>query len=138
VKMNKTTEKIKIDLRNSNKQKLILHLHKRENNGYDTKNDVYLPNAENDFSDIKITSDDGSVLPYRVKYKGELDIIADSRLTNNPNGKILSDSNNRMIATYLNYLSVSEDGGSTWQRIQALSSFVKPVAVCISKEDTLF
>ena len=128
-----------IILRSSEKQKLILHLHKRENDGFDTKNDVYLPNAEKYFSDIRITNEDGKVLTYRKTfYTEDFDVIADSRLGLRSNSFIYTDSNNRMINTHQRKISISVDEGKTWEPIPALSALDNAGVTLVSHDDTLF
>ena len=75
------------------KQKLLLTLHKRSNNGYDTDYSAFLPNARNDFSDVRVTSN-GKTLPFMFLFRGNIDIISDSRIAKPMDSLILFDGTN--------------------------------------------
>ena len=70
-------DELVIPLTHPRKQKLILHLHKRDKeDGFGTFNNAYLPNAKDDFSDVRIMTDSGVVLPYRTTYYApDFDIV---------------------------------------------------------------
>ena len=110
-----------INLKNSGKQKLILHLHKRANDGYDTVNDVYLPNAQNDFSDVRITTDSGKTLKYQTVYSGNIDVISDSRIGNS-DVSFLSDGSGNIYIQRGGYVVKSTDAGKTWSKITSINS----------------
>lgn len=110
-----------INLKNSGKQKLILHLHKRANDGYDTVNDVYLPNAQNDFSDVRITTDSGKTLKYQTVYSGNIDVISDSRLGNS-DVSFLADGAGNIYIQKQGYVVKSTDAGKTWTKITSINS----------------
>jgi len=126
-----------IAVKNAGRQKMILHLHKRANNGYDTANDVYLPNAENDFSDVRIKTDNGEILPYHVVYKGNIDIIPDKRLGIDVSSEMFTDSNKNMIVDINGRISKSEDNGFTWETIPALEMIAPNVAM-VTSDDIIF
>lgn len=109
-----------IQLKKSGKQKFILHLHKRENDGYDTVNDVYLPNARNDFSDVRITTNTGKTLKYQTVYTGNIDVISDSRLGNSDVSFLADGSGNIYIARN-DYVVKSTDAGKTWTKITSIN-----------------
>ena len=136
LKMDKESDREVIDLKNTtSKQKLILHLHKRQNEGYNIINDAYLPNAEDDFSDVKITSDDGVVLPYRISHVSkDYDVVADSRLNAR---ETFVNSEGTLLGFESNYIAESTDKGKTWTRIPALSEFHNPNITLVTLEDTL-
>lgn len=119
-----------ITLKKNEKQKLILHLHKRENDGYDTANDVYLPNAQNDFSDVRITTDAGETLKYQTVYSGNIDVISDSRLGNSDVSFLSDDSGNLYVER--NYsVYKSTDAGKSWSKISGITESVENVTyVC--------
>ena len=110
-----------INLKNSGKQKLILHLHKRENDGYDTINDVYLPNAQSDFSDVRITTDSGKTLKYQTVYSGNIDVISDSRLGNS-DVSFLADGAGNIYIQKQGYVVKSTDAGKTWTKITSINT----------------
>lgn len=116
----RTQDQQTIQLKKSGKQKFILHLHKRENDGYDTVNDVYLPNARNDFSDVRITTNTGKTLKYQTVYTGNIDVISDSRLGNSDVSFLADGSGNIYIARD-NYVVKSTDAGKTWTRITSIN-----------------
>lgn len=110
-----------INLKNSGKQKLILHLHKRANDGYDTVNDAYLPNAQNDFSDVRITTDSGETLKYQTVYCGNIDVISDSRLGNS-DVSFLADGAGNIYIQKQGYVVKSTDAGKTWTKITSINT----------------
>ena len=125
-----------ITLKKNEKQKLILHLHKRENDGYDTINDVYLPNAQNDFSDVRITTDTGKVLKYQTVYSGNIDVISDSRLGNS-DVSFLSDDNGNLYIGRDRGVYKSTDAGKTWSKIGGITESVVHVTY-VCGDGTLF
>ena len=126
-----------VSVKNPSKQKMLLHLHKRVNDGYDTANDVYLPYAENNFSDVRIKADNGEMLPYHVVYKGNIDIIPDKRLGVNHNGRVFADSNKNMITSKDGNVSRSSDNGVTWEKLLALN-ISSPIVVNVTSGDVIF
>lgn len=125
-----------INLKKNENQKLILHLHKRENDGYDTTNDVYLPNAQNDFSDVRITTDTGKVLKYQTVYSGNIDVISDSRIGNS-DVSFLSDGNGYLYIERNNAIHKSTDAGKTWEKITSISQSVEYVSF-VCNDGTIF
>lgn len=129
-----------IGLKNNEKQKLILHLHKRENDGYDIVNDVYLPNAQNDFSDVRITTDSGETLKYQTVYSGNIDVISDSRLGNS-DVSFLADGAGNIYIQRQGHVVKSTDAGKTWTKITSintqLSSSVNQLSY-VCEDGTLF
>lgn len=129
-----------INLKSNKKQKLILHLHKRENDGYDTVNDVYLPNAQNDFSDVRITTDSGETLKYQTVYCGNIDVISDSRLGNS-DVSFLADGAGNIYIQKQGHVVKSTDAGKTWTKITSintqLSSSVNQLSY-VCEDGTLF
>jgi hypothetical protein len=127
-----------VPVKNTGKQKMILHLHKRANAGYDTANDVYLPDAENDFSDVRIKTVGGKILPHHVVYKGNIDIIADKRLGMNHLGKVFTDSLKNMINSVGGYVKRSSDNGVTWETLQGLQAITNPYVVNVINDVIFF
>lgn len=125
-----------ITLKKNAKQKLILHLHKRENDGYDTVNDVYLPNAQNDFSDVRVTTDTGKVLKYQTVYSGNIDVISDSRIGNS-SVSFLSDGDGNLYIGRSNNVCKSTDAGKTWSKIEGITEKVVHLAY-VCGDGTLF
>lgn len=125
-----------INLKKNGKQKLILHLHKRENDGYDTVNDVYLPNARNDFSDVRIITDTGKVLKYQTVYSGNIDVISDSRLGNSE-VSFLSDDSGYLYIARNGGVYKSTDAGKTWSKISSITQSVVYVSF-VCGDGTLF
>ena len=137
-KDDKISIRSEINLRKTDKQKMILHLHKRNNNGYDTKNDVYLPNAEDDFSDVKIMTDDGTPLAYRTMfYADDFDVVADARLGINNGSKTLVNSRGTIFQTVGAVMCTSEDMGATWQPIESIT-VPSPTLNLITDDDTMY
>ncbi|WP_419893286.1 WD40/YVTN/BNR-like repeat-containing protein [Oceanobacillus kimchii] len=136
----KETDTVTINLASMNEQKLLLHLHKRDNDGFDTVNDAYLPNAEDDFSDIQIKSDNGEVLPYRVLfYSNQLDIVADTRLGLNHNtSMVLKNSYGEWITKHLGNLKKSTDEGKSWSILSTFSEMRNPRLTLIADDDTMY
>ena len=130
-----------INLKNSGKQKLILHLHKRANDGYDTVNDAYLPNAQNDFSDVRITTDSGETLKYQTVYCGNIDVISDSRLGNS-DVSFLADGAGNIYIQKQGYVVKSTDAGKTWTKITSINTQLSPSLVnqlsYVCEDGTLF
>lgn len=132
-----STQRISFTATNARKQ--ILHLHKRANNGFDQGNNAYLPNAQSDFSDIRVIADNGEYLPYYFVYRGNVDILQDSRLGLNSNSNICQNSHGTLIAMVDTVIKQSDDNGETWTAIAALASFsARPRVLYISDSDTLF
>lgn len=125
-----------INLKKHGKQKLILHLHKRANDGYDTVNDVYLPNAQTDFSDVRITTDTGKVLKYHTVYSGNVDVLSDSRIGNSDVSFLSDDAGNIYIGRSGGVYK-STDAGKTWSKIAGITESVVHVAY-VCGDGTLF
>jgi photosystem II stability/assembly factor-like uncharacterized protein len=125
-----------INLKKTEKQKLILHLHKRENDGYDTTNDVYLPDAQNDFSDVRITTDSGETLKYQTIYSGNIDVISDNRLGNS-DVDFLSDNNGYLYVERDCAIYKSTDAGKTWSKISSIIGSIQHV-IFVCGDGTLF
>lgn len=123
-----------------NAQKLILHLHKREKQvGFGTINDAYLPNAKDDFSDVRITDETGKVLPYRVIHRADdFDIVPyDWTRKWTISSPTFTDSEGRMYQAD-ECIRVSTDKGNTWTNLPALTSFKAPTINLVAQDDTLY
>ena len=140
LRLNKTLDSQSIQISNSSKdQKLILHLHKRENDGYETVNDVFLPNAEDDFSDVKIIDSAGNALSYNVRYYADdFDVVADSRLGMDNRSKTLVNSRGTLFQTVDSRLSTSDDNGKTWTPVPLFNDILGAYFNFISKDDTIY
>lgn len=125
-----------VNLKNSGAQKLVLHLHKRENDGYDTDNDVFLPNALTDFSDVRITADNGNMLPYHVVYAGNIDIVSDSRMIKSV-CEYQVDSQGAVYVAYNSHIHKSSDAGVTWEQVASIKMPVHRLTL-IDSQDTMF
>lgn len=118
---------------NGEKCRFILGLHKCENNkGYLALNDVYLPHAKNDFSDVRIKDDKGNYLPYDVIFSGNIDILPDDRL---PDQIVHVDSSKNMygrIRGSVDRIKMSSDGGYNWSEVNVFNDLSRPVVAWIS------
>lgn len=132
-----TTKTININTVGGHRE--ILRLHKRQGTDYQAlETDVFLPDAADDFSDVRITDQNGNALPYDVLYSGDIDVIPDQNLPINPSGKIFQNSNGDWI-TYKSSsgISKSSDYGKTWQKIGSLPT--KSSIVCfVTSDDVIF
>lgn len=97
--------------------KVILHLHKRKTEGAGTVNDVYLPFASSDFSDVRVKA--GSIdIPYMLMNRIDgIDIIQDDRLGRNSSGQVLQNSDGEWYVGFENAVKKSTDGGKTWTNV---------------------
>lgn len=97
--------------------KVILHLHKRKTEGAGTANDVYLPFASSDFSDVRVKA--GSIdIPYMLMSRIDgIDIIQDDRLGRNSSGQVLQNSDGEWYVGFGNAVKKSTDGGKTWTNV---------------------
>ena len=123
-----------------NAQKMLLHLHKREKEvGFGAINDAYLPNAKNDFSDVRITDDNGKVLPYRVIHRADDFDIVPYNWTRKWTmaSPTFTDSEGRMYQAD-ECIRVSTDKGNTWTNLPALTSFKAPTINLVAQDDTLY
>ena len=130
-----------IDLKSSSQQKLILHLHTRVDDGYDSENDVFLPNAKSDFSDIRITDDKGTILPYKTTFKTDkFDIVGDYRLGTRLryNHTYLINSLGEVFSTHEGRIRKSLNGGKTWTTLTGLASFFNVRLNLIAQDDSLY
>lgn len=142
-KNGKVSSQQTITLKNPDRHKLILHLHDYANTGFDTQNDVFLPHAESDFSDVRIKTAAGDILPYHVTYKGNIDIVADSRLGQNrpkifinSNGDYITGTRGNNDNTGLIYKS--SDKGVTWETLISTGLLRKTDIVYIDANDVLY
>lgn len=118
----------------SNK-KVVINLHRRANSNYDTYNDAYLPNAEKDFSDIRVKSNTGEYLPFYPIYKGNIDIIQDSSLPKE--SLIYADSSNILYGTKEGKIVKSTDS-ITWSKISVFEDLKAPVLAYIDDQNNMF
>lgn len=109
----RSSQKIKV----KGESKVILHLHKRKTEGAGTVNDVYLPFAASDFSDVRVKV--GSIdIPYMLTSRIDgIDIIQDDRLGRNSSGQVLQNSDGEWYVGFGNAVKKSIDGGKTWANI---------------------
>jgi hypothetical protein len=127
-----------VPLKDTREQKLILHIHRYKNNGYDTTNDVFLPNATKDFNDLRITDNKGNILPYFINRISDVDFVEDSRLTTQEAEAIFKDSHGNLIAHKKNLgICQSDDNGETWTPIEAFKNFGDPSIMAMNPDDSL-
>ena len=130
-----------VNLNSNERQKLILHLHTREDDGNDSENDVFLPNAKPDFSDIRITDNNGNALQYHTAFKTDkFDIVGDYRLGTRGryNHTYLENSKGEIITVHEGRIRKSTDGGKTWSTLVGLASFWNVRLNLVTQDDTLF
>ena len=131
-------ERKTLRLKNANGGKYLIALHHKANNGaYEEENDVFLPSARKDFSDVRISAN-GETLSQRVLYCGNFDVLktqSTSRLT----GRIHTYNGVFYCGGIYGGVYSSTDG-NTWNKIAALSDgLVDETQVClISKKGTMF
>lgn len=102
-------------LKQKGKQKLLLGLHKCVNNGeYNTENDAYLPNARNDFSDVRVYDDKGRTLPFSIVHKGNYELLSKKSM-NGVLSPIHADNSGAWYCVNNGKISKSVDGGDSWQ-----------------------
>jgi len=129
-----------IPLTKTDEQKMILHLHKRpKEEGFGTTNNAYLPNAKDNFSDVRITADNGEVLPYRVIYKtNDFDIVPyDWTRTSSKASATFKDSKGDLYQSD-GSIRKSIDKGNTWTELPAFSEMRNPSFNLIAKDDTMY
>ena len=135
LKSGATVDSQTVTLKNTSKQKLILHLHRYANSGFDTVNDVFLPNAKKNFSDIRITDNRGNALPYFINKISDLDIVEDSRVHVNGDNVMLKDSQGNLITVKGGTIHISSDNGESWDWPRGLTGCKRVVA--INPDDSL-
>lgn len=140
IKNGSTQDTVIVNLRNTNKKKLILNLHKRTDTGTAQSNDVFLPNARNDFSDVRIFCNE-EMLPYKVIATGNYDIIPASEFGNDVTGEVLQNSHGTLftVSSISSWKpSISDDNGKTWNALSDIESgLVNGIIVSITQNDTL-
>ena len=131
-------EKKTLRLKNANGGKYLIALHRKENNGsYQEENDVFLPSARKDFSDVRISAN-GDTLSQRVLYCGNFDVLK-TQSTSMLTGRIHS-YNGVFYCGGINGGVYSSTDGNTWNEIAALSNGLGyGTQVClISSKGTMF
>lgn len=131
-------EKKTLRLKNANGGKYLIALHRKENNGsYQGENDVFLPSARKDFSDVRISAA-GDTLSQRVLYCGNFDVLK-TQSTSMLIGRIHS-YNGVFYCGGVNGGVYSSSDGFTWNKIAALSDGLGySTCVClISSKGTMF
>ena len=130
--------------------KTILRLHKRRNEGFGAVNDVYLPLASSDFSDVRVKANNIDI-PYIMRGRIDgIDILQDTRLIANPTGRIFQNSEGSLFVGHpgnpdLSYCGIykSDDFGDTWKRLEELYEatelkYKQIIVTCINRNDVLF
>lgn len=125
---------VSLPLNGNDGGKYILHLHKRANDGFSTVNDVFLPNARNDFGDVRVSAN-GKSLPYSVVYSGNIDILPDPRLV--INGVVYTNSHGQSFSVVGRKVNSTTDG-KTWGIIAGLSAIDASVVSFVGADDALF
>lgn len=125
---------VSLPLNGNDGGKYILHLHKRANDGFSTVNDVFLPNARNNFGDVRV-SVNGKSLPYSVVYSGNIDILPDPRLV--INGVVYTNSHGQSFSVVGRKVNSTTDG-KTWGIIAELSAIDASVVSFVGADDALF
>lgn len=132
-------EKKTLRLKNTNGGKYLIALHRKENNGsYQEENDVFLPSARKDFSDVRISAN-GDTLSQRVLYCGNFDVLK-TQSTSMLKGRIHT-YNGVFYCGGINGGVYSSTDGNTWNKIAVLSNdeLGYSARVClISSKGTMF
>lgn len=128
----------KINVSDINGKKLILRLHKRADGGYGAENDVYLPYAKEDFSDVRIRTNSGEDIKYIMHRRiNGLDILQDYRLGINARGKVFQNSEGDLISTIEGHMCITKDYGKNWLKMPSLT-IPWAIPVLITSDDTLY
>lgn len=132
-----TSDSCTLGVSESKGKRKVLHLHKRANDGfYIGSSNAYLPNAQKDFSDVRITTNNGKYLPYHVVYNGNIDVIPDSRLGYLHTGNIFQHSDGTLYGVINGRIATSTDS-KTWDIITSVD-IVNPRLLALLENKTIF
>lgn len=130
-----TYDDVTLNLTSNLGGKVILNLHNNANvqGHYNANRNVCLPNANSDFSDIRITDGSGNILPYKVIYKGPYN-FEDGSLIQALEKRtfVIKGNDDKLYAAGL----VSEDGGYNWSN-SIFSDLVNPCVCCKTSQGTI-
>lgn len=127
-----------VTLPHANGGLFILNMHKRENDGFVAKNNAYLPNANNDFSDVGVFAN-GKALPMREVYCGNIDIIPDDRLKNVSKSLIHTDSKGVKYGSNSALDKVVKSSDTiTWEEVSVFNGLEHPSICKIDSQDNIF
>lgn len=126
-----------ISLPHANGGLFILNMHKRDNDGYVLKNNAYLPNANNDFSDVCVFANN-KALSMRKVYSGNIDIVPDDRLVP-ARGLIYTDSKGVKYGAngLLNKVFSSADT-IEWQEMSVFKGLASPSLSLVDSQDNIY
>ena len=132
-----TSDSCTLDVSESKGKRKVLHLHKRANDGfYIGSSNAYLPNAQKDFSDVRITTNNGKYLTYHVVYNGNIDVIPDSRLGYLHTGNIFQHSDGTLYGVINGRIATSTDS-KTWDIITSVD-IGNPRLLALLENKTIF
>lgn len=114
----------------------LISLHRRANSGFDANNDVFMPNARKNFSDVGVFDEKGNAIPYRVIFSGNVDVISDSRLHISKIAR--KNSHGEIISAYGGVVVKSVDNGATWTTIEASSGLAIAELMYMDSNDVIF
>lgn len=136
-KISQNGDKQVLKLKDSKGGKYLLALHKKNKEGFGVENDIFLPSARKDFSDVRITAN-GETLSQKVLYCGNLDVLKVPS-TSMLSGRIHS-YNGVFYCGGINGGVYSSVDGYTWQELSAISNGLgRDTQVClISSKGTMF
>ena len=127
-----------ISLPHANGGLFILNMHKRENDGYVLKNNAYLPNANNDFSDVCVFANN-EALSMRKVYSGNIDIVPDDRLKNVSQSLIHTDSKGVKYGSNSALGKVVKSSDTiTWEDVSVFNGLEYPSICKIDSQDNIF
>ena len=126
-----------IPLKKSGKQRLLLCLHRRENNGFMAENSAWLPNANKDFSDVRITAN-GKPLKYMPIFTGNIDILLDKRLGSNVNDSTIGWYNGVGYMVYQSKICSCTDNFNTKTPLPVFSDLTPVRLIRILDNGTMF
>lgn len=114
----------------------LISLHRRSNNGYDADNDVFMPNARKNFSDVGVFDEKGNAIPYRFIFSGNVDVLSDSRLHISKIAR--KNSHGEIITAYGGVVVKSADDGVTWTTVEASSGLAIAELMYMDPNDVIF
>lgn len=133
------TNSIKLNLPDN--RKVILHIHKRDKDGYGAANDIFLPLINYDFSDLAITDNNGNEIPFQIMSRvNGIDILPDYRLGMDVTGTPFEDSEHNIYVCESGLIRKSSDFGKTWEVIESLRPICdrSVIVTLITEDDTLY
>lgn len=125
-----------IELPHDKGGKFLLNLHRKQNNGYVTKNNAYLPNANKDFSDVCVMAN-GEPLAMSKIFSGNIDILPDERLLPMNGSLMRQSSDGTFYGSYSKKVYKSPDSYA-WEEMSVFSDLSNPSLCFIDSQDNIY